>query len=179
MNDLVLTNFPPIRLASAADIPGIVNLYQSFMQEIAIANSERDFSSYVDNAINHELLRLEDYYLKPPANTFFVIEIENRICASIGIERISAATAEIRRLLVLTAYRRKGLATRLMHRVEAQCLTFGYHEIILETSELQRPSISLYEHLGYERDSTPVKDTESHKGVSSLERYRFRKSLRT
>ena len=168
---------PPIRVATKTDIPGVVSLYKSFMQEITDANSQHDFSSYRENAINNELLKLEDYYLKPSKNTFFVVEIKNRICASIGIERVSSVTAEIRRLLVLAEHRRQGMAIQLMNRVEAECLSLGYQEIILETSELQQASVSLYKKLDYIRDDESVTDTAPHKGVKSLRRYRFRKKL--
>jgi GNAT superfamily N-acetyltransferase len=79
----------------------------------------------------------------------------------------------MRRLIVSKKYRRKGWGAKLVSRLELECLKMGYSKIMLETSELQLAAIALYRSLGYKMQDPVVCDTEAHKGVSGIARYRL------
>ena len=166
-----------IRNATERDIPQIIELFESFMSEIARTYPDNDYRPYIDQAIQHELKNLTQYYLAPQRNAFFICYAGNRIHGTIGFEEVTLQTAEMRRLIVSSGSRRKGLGKRLVQMVETECARIGYKELVLETSELQSAAITLYRQLGYQRDSENLASTLDHKGVSGIARYRFRKSI--
>jgi len=58
--------------------------------------------------------------------------------------------AEVQKLLVHTAARRRGIATRLMDAIEQEARTAGRRLIVLDT-EQGSPAEALYERAGYQR----------------------------
>jgi len=70
-------------------------------------------------------------------------------CAALRM--IDSQTAEVRRVYVLKAWRREGVAQVLMARLEDEARALGYRELKLETGNRQQPAMALYESLGYAR----------------------------
>ena len=63
---------------------------------------------------------------------------------------IDGETAEIKRIYVDPAYRRKGAATAIIGALEADVLASGRHKLILETAVDTSGSHALYLSLGYQ-----------------------------
>lgn len=65
-------------------------------------------------------------------------------------KRIDDQAAEVKRIYVLPEYRRKGLASRIIRKLEEEIAAAGYTTAILETARTTGDSRSLYLSLGYE-----------------------------
>lgn len=59
-------------------------------------------------------------------------------------------TVEMKRVFVCKEYRQKGLATKIMQRLEKSATKQGFVYSILETGVELKPAIALYKSLGYE-----------------------------
>lgn len=78
-------------------------------------------------------------------------------CAS--FKEYSETEAEIKRVWVKPESRGKHLATELMRRIEQHAKDKGYGRVILQTRELMKDAVGLYEKLGYEKiDNYPPYD---------------------
>jgi len=63
---------------------------------------------------------------------------------------IDEKAAEVKRIYVLPEYRRRGLASRFIDRLEGEIAAAGYTTAILETARTTEDSRELYLSLGYE-----------------------------
>ena len=68
-----------------------------------------------------------------------------------GLKMYAADTAEVKRVWVEPAFRRKHLAERMMRALEGKAREAGYHRMILQTREIMKDAVSLYTGLGYRR----------------------------
>lgn len=162
-----------VRAYRPADRAAVIDLFRAFMQELTPPSLEAEFRAYVERAISEELGRIGDYY----GEAFWVAE-DDGVIGMVGIERHSQDTAELRRMAVARAHRRKGIGRALLAAAEAFCRQAGYRKVMLSTSELQSPARRLYESSGYgpareERDAPA-----SHKSAGAgLTRYHYEKRL--
>ena len=65
--------------------------------------------------------------------------------------RIDEDTAEVKRMYVAAAARRRGVAKRILAELERSAIDFGYRAIRLETGILQTEAQRLYESCDYKR----------------------------
>lgn len=63
---------------------------------------------------------------------------------------IDERSAEVKRIYVLPEYRRRGIASRIIRKLEEEIARAGYGVIILETARTTAESKQLYLSLGYE-----------------------------
>jgi ribosomal protein S18 acetylase RimI-like enzyme len=97
----------------------------------------------------------------------------------VGIEHREDQAAELRRMAVQKAQRRKGIARELLATAEAFSRDRGYRRIVLSTSELQVAARRLYESSGYRLVREEKNAAASHKSVGAgLTRYHYEKALR-
>jgi ribosomal protein S18 acetylase RimI-like enzyme len=95
---------------------------------------------------------------EPPAGAFFV-GYRDGVPVMTGAWRFrddvtrlgSPRPAEIKRMYVVPAARRAGLARLMLSHLEATARTAGAEVMILETGTAQPEAIALYEAAGYER----------------------------
>ena len=98
-------------------------------------------------------------YFEPPEGAFFVGYLDGRPVASGAWRRRSDvtvdgtdATAELKRMYVAPAARRRGLARVMLAHLEETARAAGAEAIVLETGLAQPEAIALYESSGY----TPI-----------------------
>ena len=162
-----------VRAYRPADRAAVISLFRAFMQELTPPSLAAEFQTYVERAIREELSRIEDYY----GEAFWVAE-DDGVIGMVGIERRAPDTAEVRRMAVARAHRRKGIGRALLAAAEAFCHQASCRKVVLSTSELQSPARRLYESSGYvlvreERDAPA-----SHKSAGAgLTRYHYEKML--
>jgi GNAT superfamily N-acetyltransferase len=85
----------------------------------------------------------------PPAGTFLVGYHDGEpVCAG-GIKRIAPDAAEIKRMYVVPAARRRGVARMLLAALEDAARERGYRFVRLDTGPLQRHAMALYASAGY------------------------------
>lgn len=71
-----------------------------------------------------------------------------------AFQKLDEATAELKRVYVLPAHRRRGMARHVVELLELQALFAGYTRMALETGREMGEAISLYTALGY-RETAP------------------------
>ncbi len=69
-------------------------------------------------------------------------------------------TIELKRIFVKEEYRGQGLSKQIVKELEKYGQEYGYKEVLLETGSQQKPSISLFETLGY----NPIDNFEPYTG---------------
>lgn len=112
---------------------------------------------YVDRYGSRDETPLEPGYFEPPGGAFFVGYLEDVPVATGAWRRRtdvdalgSTATAEIKRMYVAPAGRRRGLARAMLAHLEASAGQAGAEVMILETGTAQPEALALYASSGYE-----------------------------
>ena len=166
-----------VRAYRPADRSAVIALFRAFMHELTPPRLEREFTAYIETAVREELGRVPDYYLAGEDQGFWVAD-ENGVIGMVGIERHLPGVAELRRMAVDAAHRRRGVGRALLAAAEAFCRRQGYRRLILSTSELQGPARRLYESSGYRLGREERDAPGSHKSVGAgLTRYHYEKTL--
>ena len=84
-----------------------------------------------------------------PHGAFLVGYLDSApVCAG-GIKRLDAETAEIKRMYVVPAARRRGVARVLLGALEEAARRRGYRIVRLDTGPLQPHAVALYASAGY------------------------------
>ena len=86
----------------------------------------------------------------PPNGMFFVLDDGERLLGCAGWRR-HGEDAELKRMFTVRAARGRGLARRLLTKIEDSAREAGFRRVILETGDRQPEAIALYESAGYER----------------------------
>jgi putative acetyltransferase len=86
-----------------------------------------------------------------PDGVFLVVREKGRAVACGGIVRFDETRAELKRMYVLPDARGRGLGRRVLVELEAEARRLGYRALVLETGDLQREAVGLYESSGYQR----------------------------
>jgi GNAT superfamily N-acetyltransferase len=161
-----------IRRYRDEDRPDVIRLFREFMAEY----SGPGFAAYVERAIGEELGRIAAYY-GGERQGFWVAEEAGALVGMAGVERQSETAAELRRMVVDKAHRRRGIARALLATTENFCRDAGYAMFVLNTSGLQVPAMRLYESSGYRHVRTASPAQTTHKTVGGLERHYYEKTL--
>jgi GNAT superfamily N-acetyltransferase len=85
----------------------------------------------------------------PPSGCFVVVFIDSRAVACGGFRHLSPGVAEIKRMYVDPAVRRRGIGARVLGFLEETAAAAGYREAWLESGDQQPDAISLYTAVGY------------------------------
>ncbi|HEU5159703.1 MAG TPA: GNAT family N-acetyltransferase [Streptosporangiaceae bacterium] len=85
----------------------------------------------------------------PPEGGFLVLIEAGRTVAGGGFRRLDDSTAELKRMWTDPAYRRRGLARRVLSLVEAEAAARGYRRLLLETGRAQPEAVALYAATGW------------------------------
>jgi ribosomal protein S18 acetylase RimI-like enzyme len=126
------------------DIPVLHEIDLEFQREVDFTLPERP------RLYHHEDLDDIDGVYLNAGGAFWVIELpSNEIAGYGGVLRVDERTARLRRFRVRAPWRRRGLATRLLHEAERFCSERGYRRVTLGTTELQQAAQALYRKHGY------------------------------
>ncbi|MEA5536240.1 GNAT family N-acetyltransferase [Crocosphaera sp. XPORK-15E] len=88
--------------------------------------------------------------LKSPQIIFLAAYENQQLLGCGGIDFTDPDYAEIRKMYVEPAARRKGVASLLLNALEQQARQRQYHLICLETGKFQEPAMELYQKHGYQ-----------------------------
>ena len=86
---------------------------------------------------------------QPPAGTFVVAYVDEEPVGCGGLKRLDADAAEIKRLYVRPHARRRGIAWRLLERLEETAKAEGYSVVRLDTGAEQPDAVRLFAAAGY------------------------------
>lgn len=96
----------------------------------------------------------------PPDGTFLVAEDKGQVVGTGAMRRLSADTAELKRLWLLEPYHGRGIGYRLTMHLLAFARAAGYRRVWLSTdATAQQRAIRFYERLGF-RPIPPYNDSD-------------------
>ncbi len=96
------------------------------------------------DALTAELAAFE-----PPTGRFVVIGDRGTTVGCAALQTLEPGIGEIKRMWIAPDRRGRGLASRLLHELEARCRTIGHHTVRLDTNATLATAIALYERSGY------------------------------
>ncbi len=111
---------------------------------------------------HYDIENLDQYYVNPSCNTFFIVYFEDKIVATAGIRAYDKDfemfrgiyskedTASIWRLMVDENFRRHGIARQLVSAMEDFAKDAGYDKIYLHTHRYLDAALPFWKSLGYE-----------------------------
>jgi putative acetyltransferase len=93
--------------------------------------------------------RLED--VEGPRSGFLVARWEGEPVGCGAYRPLDETTAEIKRMFVEPAFRRRGISRRVLTSLEDAARQAGYTKVRLETGTIQHEALGLYQSAGYHR----------------------------
>jgi GNAT superfamily N-acetyltransferase len=85
----------------------------------------------------------------PPAGLFVVAAVDGAPAGCGAWRALPSGMAEIKRVYVEPAFRRRGLAQVVVAELEAGAARAGHGTVVLNTGNEQPEALALYDHLGY------------------------------
>lgn len=172
----------PIRIHpyESKDLEFVRELFITINRQLAPPHMRTQFDIYVGRALEDEIDRIPDYYAAR-SGSFWIAELgdASRGVGMYGLEACDDSSLEIRRMYVDPAFRRQGIARRLLAHAEQIGRAARYHRLVLSTSEIQKAAYALYQSVGFSLTSTEIADAMSLKAVGGgLRRYHMEKLLR-
>ena len=165
-----------IRRYREDDGAAVRDLFIRINRELARPELREAFETYMAVSLRDEIDRLADYYGERQG-AFFVVHDRDKLAGVFGLERLGAASAELRRMYVDARHRRRGLARMMLEYAEQACRDAGTQVLTLSTSELQQAALALYRASGYRLLSEETGAAQSNKTVGNIRRYHFEKAL--
>lgn len=114
-----------------------------------LAGLARDYEERYGPNDELSLTRVEEF--DPPEGLFVVLLDGEVSAAGGGFRRHGEGVCEVKRMWTNPAYRRRGLAQRVLSVLEREAAAAGYHRVVLETGNRQPEATALYEGRGYTR----------------------------
>jgi GNAT superfamily N-acetyltransferase len=131
----------PVRLRAVgyAD-PVAQHLVERVQQEYVVRYGGRD-AAVVDPA-----------EFSPPLGLFLVAEVDGRPAGCGGWRSCGDGVAEVKRMYVEPAFRRRGIAALVLTELERTAAAAGHQRLLLNSGDRQPEALALYDRAGY----TPV-----------------------
>ena len=85
----------------------------------------------------------------PPAGRLLLALSGDHAAGCVGLRRLDASTAEIKRLYLRAAYRGTGLGRRLAEAVIDAARATGYTRVMLDTLPKMQEALALYRSIGF------------------------------
>src|SRR5687768_13207402 len=85
----------------------------------------------------------------PPQGLFLAAEVDGEPVGSGAWRSLGAGIAEIKRVYVVPALRRRGLAQLIVEVLERSAAQAGHRSVVLNSGARQPEALALYEQLGY------------------------------
>ena len=86
-----------------------------------------------------------------PGSVFVVAWLDDQPVGCGALRPLERGVAEVKRMFVEKDARRKGIARKILKRLEMIAAQFGYRALRLETGILQPEAVNLYKSAGYRR----------------------------
>ena len=122
---------------------------------------KKEYGIGPDMRFHYDIEFIEEYYVGPSCNSFFIAYDGDKIVATAGIRAYDKDyeyfrgmyskedTASIWRLMVDENYRRYGLARKLVGKIESFSKLEGYSKIYLHTHRYLDAALPFWKSLGY------------------------------
>lgn len=107
-------------------------------------------TNYIDGVLNSDLKDIAKFY--QDGSCMFVVLLQGKVVGMAGIQHKGnhkPGQAELARMSVSSSIRKRGIASKLLRRLEEFCRENNYSNIILMTTNAQRAAMALYEKYGF------------------------------
>lgn len=144
-----------LRSIEKRDNAAVAALIRHSLEEEGLAiKGTAYFDPYLDD--------LAGYYQATPRSAYFVAEDNQMIIGAGGFAPISKETAELQKLYVHEAYRGKGIAGLLLRHIFQEAKKEGFTKLYLESSQVLKQALKVYEHFGFTALEAPLSFGDSH-----------------
>lgn len=154
-----------IRPYRPEDQAAVVDLFVRVNEGLAPADMKEAFAAYVRKSIEAEVGRIDQYYDAARRCGFWVATDGARLLGNFGLEPAGDDAIEVRRMYVDFPFRGRGIARAMLSHAEVWAQVQGFGKIVLSTSSLQRPALTLYQSAGFTLLREEVATASSHKTV--------------
>jgi len=137
-----------LRPAMNRDARGVVDLVAAGLAQLRIGRSREQ--------LDRDLGDLERIFVAPGGTFDVAVAPDGRIVGCAGVEVLDASACRLRAMYVDAAYRRQGLARRLLERVTAFARSRRFERMELETASSMRAAQSLYAAAGFRETAEPA-----------------------
>ena len=152
-----------IEVATRNDVPDVVALLDRVFAEYDLV--------FVPAEEVPDVLDFDRHYT-PPHGAFWIVREDDRLIASVGVERVDTSTGELHRLYVDAAARGRRLGQALVETVRDWCGRHGMTRLILWSDTRFTHAHTLYERLGFERTGE-----RTMTDVNRSREYRYERSV--
>ena len=102
---------------------------------------------FTDKSLKADLKDIGETYMSSDGSHMWVAEWNGKVVGMVGLlhdESHEPGVAELYRMYVLSSYRRKGIARKLLERLLCYAREQRYHKIILNTTNAQKAAFDFY-----------------------------------
>ncbi len=117
-------------------------------ESVALINAVQ--AEYVERYGNPDETPVDAGEFLPPSGIFIVGWDVGVPVGCGGLRVIEPGIVELKRMYVVPAARRRGIARSMLRRLEAEAVALGATELRLETGSRQPEAIAMYEAAGYQ-----------------------------
>lgn len=129
-----------VHQAHPAELQTIATLWRGYQQELGIDLAFQGFEE--------ELSTLPGRYA-PPHGSLLVAVLLEEVVGCVGLRTLSPGRGEVKRMVVVPAWRRQGVAERLMLRLLQDASAMGLDEVVLDTLSAMTAARRLYGRFGF------------------------------
>jgi putative acetyltransferase len=173
-----MTHSVTFRRYRTADYHSVASLWTRINRELAPAGMEKIFEQYIAMTIDGELKQLLEVFSEAKRNAFWVVENENEIVGSFGIESRGFSDTELRRMYLDERYRGLGIAQRMLDCAQAEARARGFTTMIVSTARIQKAADRFYRKNGFRQIRTEIAEKMTTKQAGGgLTRFHFEKPL--
>ena len=108
---------------------------------------------FTDKSLKADLKDIGNTYMSSDDSHMWVAEWNGKVVGMVGLlhdESHEPEVVELYRMYVLSSYRRKGIATKLLERLVCYAREHRYHKIILSTTNAQKDAFDFYQKSGFQ-----------------------------
>jgi len=122
------------------EYPFAADLFQEYAIWLNIDLSFQNFAK--------ELADIDEMYA-PPHGCIYLYCDNDQYVGCVAVRKIDATKAELKRMYVRDAYRKKGVGQQLLDAALNFAQSAGYHYILLDTLASMTPAMNLYKKNGF------------------------------
>lgn len=128
-------------------IKQITKKYQDEAKRLVLTGMKERFG-FIDHTLNPDLNNICCHY-SANGNVFFIGFLNGELVCTGALTKKNLTTGRIERMSVKKAYRRKGIANKMLYHIESRAIKMGYSKIVLETNRDWNSAIKFYKNNGY------------------------------
>lgn len=132
---------------TSPDTPEAARLLADYGAELVARG--RPFSPMEPPAGVRPLSWVDPHELEPPGGAFLIAEQDDLPVACGGVRTLAAELGEVKRMYVVPAARRRGIARRILSELEQVARDLGHVRVRLDTNAVQPEAVALYHACGY------------------------------